>query len=136
MTRFGFTGNRTGLSVAQQAWLADLLSFRHTLHHGACVGADEAAHHLAMAYGAKVVVHPPLDRKHMMVLIAHRPIQVLPPREYLKRNQDIVTATDLLLACPIGEERLRSGTWSTVRYAVNVGRPVLICHPNGRLETR
>ena len=136
MTRFGFTGTRRGISVAQQGWLSDLFTFRHSLHHGACVGADETAHHLALGLGNKVVVHPPADRSQMMVLIAHHPILVLPPRPYLRRNRDIVDACELLLACPDGEERLRSGTWATIRYAVKIGRSVLICYPDGRLETR
>lgn len=33
-------------------------------------------------------------------------------------------------------ERTQSGTWSTVRYAVKVGKPVTICYPDGRLESR
>lgn len=30
----------------------------------------------------------------------------------------------------------RSGTWMTVRYAMQVGRPVAICYPDGRVEVR
>jgi hypothetical protein len=56
-------------------------------------------------------------------------VTLLPEREYLQRNRDIVDATDVLLAAPDGPERVRSGTWSTVRYAYRAGRGVLLVMP-------
>jgi predicted Rossmann fold nucleotide-binding protein DprA/Smf involved in DNA uptake len=42
----------------------------------------------------------------------------------------------VLVACPREEhgEETRSGTWSTVRYARRVGRPVIVVRPSGRIE--
>jgi hypothetical protein len=34
--------------------------------------------------------------------------------------------TDELIACPDRPERIRSGTWNTVRYSRKIGKPVTI----------
>jgi len=42
----------------------------------------------------------------------------------------IVRETSLLIAAPAMEiEALRSGTWSTVRYALRLGRPIQLLTP-------
>ena len=52
------------------------------------------------------------------------------PRDYLDRNKDIVNNCDLLIAAPKeNTEVLRSGTWSTVRYAKQLGVTVVIIEP-------
>jgi predicted Rossmann fold nucleotide-binding protein DprA/Smf involved in DNA uptake len=137
MTRYGFTGTRRGLSVDQQAWLATMLDRGHSLHHGACIGADQVAHQMADGLGLSIVVHPPVDRRQVMLnghYPARLPLRVLPPKPFLDRNHDIVDVCDLLLACPDGPERLRSGTWATVRYARKTGKAVLVCLPDGRVD--
>lgn len=136
MTRFGFTGTRSGLSVPQQAWLAKMLNGGTALHHGACVGADATAHSLADGLGMSIVIHPPEDRSQVMDggdYRASQPLKVLPPKAFLLRNRDIVESCDLLLACPDGPERLRSGTWATIRYARKRQRATVICYPDGTL---
>ena len=124
----GFTGAQTGASAAQLAWLRDRLvelgvtEFRH----GDCIGADAAAHDVAQELGLGVVVPPPVvEAKRAFV----RADEVLPARDYLDRNRDIVDAAEVLLALPSGPERLRSGTWATVRYARRTGRPVEVRLP-------
>ena len=52
-------------------------------------------------------------------------------KPYLARNRDIVDVTTALLATPQGPEELRSGTWSTVRYARRQTKPLVIVWPNG-----
>jgi predicted Rossmann fold nucleotide-binding protein DprA/Smf involved in DNA uptake len=44
----------------------------------------------------------------------------------LVRNRAIVNSSGLLIAAPAGEEILRSGTWSTVRYARSKDKRVRI----------
>lgn len=88
------------------------------LHHGCCTGWDAQAHFIAEQLSIKTVLHPPQDTKLVEVL---RGDVVLPPKPYLDRNKDIVSAVDFLIAAPDGPERQRSGTWSTVRYAKKVG---------------
>jgi hypothetical protein len=54
------------------------------------------------------------------------------PLPYLHRNRKIVDDCVLgLLATPSGREVLRSGTWSTIRYARGLGRRITIFWPDG-----
>lgn len=58
------------------------------------------------------------------------------PEDLLARNRDIVDETEILIACPGHmHEELRSGTWSTIRYAVKIQRPHIIIWPDG-LDSR
>ncbi len=57
------------------------------------------------------------------------------PKRYLTRNKDIVRETDILIAAPAEiEEQIRSGTWSTVRYARKLGKPVFVILPDGTVH--
>ena len=56
------------------------------------------------------------------------------PKPYLERNKDIVDETGLLIATPKGEEIVRSGTWSTIRYARKNHKKIIIIMPNGNLR--
>lgn len=92
-------------------------------HHGDCIGADSEAHELVRKYFPKVAIHihPPLNmNKRGWNMDAKR---IYDSKEYLQRNKDIVNQTDVLVAAPAGPETLRSGTWSTVRYARRLGKP-------------
>jgi predicted Rossmann fold nucleotide-binding protein DprA/Smf involved in DNA uptake len=84
------------------------------LHHGAAVGADQHAAHVAALLGFRLTAHPATAGRE------------------LARNREIVAACDVLVATPATErEVLRSGTWATVRYARQAGKPVLLLPPNG-----
>lgn len=131
------TGTRTGMTEHQHDWIRQELCHYDEFHHGACVGSDETAHHAAIdngITGERLVVHPPVNTKYRMAY-DHRALW-LPAKNYHPRNIDIVDATAILLATPDGPERPNSGTWYTVRYAMNVGKPITICYPDGRLEHR
>ena len=57
------------------------------------------------------------------------------PKPYLIRNRDIVDQTDLTVAAPFEfEEQLRSGTWSTIRYAARIVKPLIVVLPDGALR--
>lgn len=134
LLRLGFTGTRNEPTDAQLDWLWREMAAYRELHHGACVGADYCAHQAASETGIPVIVHPPTNDRLRM---RYDPAATwLPAKPYLVRNRDIVDATDELIAIPDGPERQQSGTWSTVRYAVNLKRYVRICYPDGRVETR
>lgn len=131
----GFTGTREPLNGFQLAVLCEILNgeglnFVKGLHHGSCQGADTAAHIIFQdgEFGDKVItIHPPENERHMTKLIGdyHEP-----PLPYLVRNRNIVDACDFLITCPDSdEERLRSGTWSTYRYALREGKPVVLITP-------
>ena len=56
------------------------------------------------------------------------------PQPYLQRNHNIVNECDMLVAFPsTSNEVLRSGTWSTIRYAKKAKKPVEIIN-NTRLK--
>jgi hypothetical protein len=131
--RVGFTGTSSGMTHAQLDSVETLLVFLCSeLHHGDCVGADAQAHDLAERHHIGTVVHPPLDPKSR----AHKQgDEVRQARPYLRRNQDIVRETNMLLAAPATEaEQLRSGTWSTVRFARHLGRRIFLVLPDGSMR--
>lgn len=125
----GITGTRNTLTDAQLDWLWRTIPEYEELHHGACVGADQAAHEAALDNGVPVIVHPPTNARLRMPYDARA--TWLPAKPYLERNRAIVDATDELLAFPDGPERQQSGTWATIRYARALGRPITICYPDG-----
>jgi hypothetical protein len=142
--KLGFTGTREGASENQKQWLADVFDQLKidVLHHGACVGADELAHVLAIERKIPVVVHPPVNPKYVAALCltgsAH--VTIMPAKPYLNRDRDICSATQGLIALP---RQLREppplqwgGTWYTVNYAVRLNKMVIICYPDGRIEKR
>ena len=56
-------------------------------------------------------------------------------RPYLDRNKDMVRETAWLIAAPAEpEEQLRSGTWSTIRFARKLGKPVFLIFPDGTVN--
>jgi hypothetical protein len=138
-TRIGFTGTRNGMTPEQ------LLGFTNTVkafdlkefHHGDCIGSDAEAHYhiLGLFPHAKIIIHPP--DKNGMRAFCKPSTHIHTPLPFLRRNQEIVDETDVLIATP-GEatEQVRSGTWSTVRYALKNGRFVLIVYPDGTSRTR
>lgn len=102
------------------------------IHHGDCIGADAEAHDIARFHGMRCVGHPPsnpIKRARKFV------DEWRGEKSYLDRNKDIVRETDWLVATP-GEftEQLRSGTWSTVRYARRIGKRVVVILPDGSLD--
>src|SRR5262249_49139247 len=123
----GFTGTRRGMTQAQIEMVAKLLRDRSTisdiedeLHHGNARGADVEAAEMAHVLGYLVVSYLP---------DGHR------SDSYLRRNREIVDATDELIAAPAGmEEALRSGTWATVRYARKRRKLVTIVWPDGSVS--
>ena len=134
MLKIGFTGTQEGVTTAQMSKLAELFATfgRFELHHGDCIGADKAAHLAARRVGASVVIHPPLVKSKRAFCES---ALVLPPKAYLERNKDIVDATEVLIACPkSSNEEVRSGTWSTVRYARKQKKMEIIIFPDGAVR--
>lgn len=137
----GFTGTKRGMTQRQRATVRYLLAELQMteLHHGDCVGADAQAHQEALLRGAAVVVHPPADPKLRAYCSGFR-VTVLEPREYLKRNGDIVDACEVLICAPKQKaEQVRSGTWTTIRYAKKRGRVdekfrIITVWPDGMFE--
>lgn len=138
MIHIGFTGtrNRNQIDPARlRALDAMLLKFgaadRVRFHHGDCLGMDAYAHEMAVGLSFRIEIHPPSDGKHRAHCDWHFSspgLIVHPERPYLERNRAIVDACSVLIAVPRdpNKERLRSGTWATVRYARKIGQEVII----------
>lgn len=132
----GFTGTRKGVTDAcKQQLFFHLDQTRHNaeLHHGDCIGADETAHGVAAGLLIPIVIHPPISSGTRAFCQNYS--RICQPLGYIDRDRKIVEETHYLIACPEGEEKIRSGTWTTVRYARKLLRPILILWPNGGWTT-
>lgn len=132
--RVGFTGSREGMTTSQlatvRAVLADIIDVSE-LHHGDCIGADKQAHEVAEWLELWTVGHIPDDESRRAFC---RCDETRAPLPYMARNRNIVHETETLLAAPKGEHVIRSGTWSTVRWARRAGRRIYIARPDGTLH--
>lgn len=134
----GFTGTQKGMTSKQAMVLEELMRSEGVtvFHHGDCVGADERADSIAHKLGCDVEIHPPTNSSKRAFCenakVMHK------EKDYLVRNKDIVDASSILFATP-GEASpvLRSGTWSTVRYASKqVGKNnkrIFVIRPDGEV---
>jgi hypothetical protein len=139
----GFTGTQAGMTPWQKARLA--LHIRHLLglgaeqvyfHHGLCIGADAEAHAIfrELCPGGRVIGHPPENTSKMAKFDPGDFYEMRAPKPYLDRNRDIVDETTHLIGTPKEDGPvLRSGTWSTIRYAKKMSgeaRGLVVIHPN------
>jgi hypothetical protein len=140
--RIGVTGTTKGAMPQQLAELSKLLhSFSFTeLHHGDAIGVDAQAHSIVSEIRddgdyrvPRITIHPPdNDVKRAFCEGAD---EVWLPKPYLKRDTDVASNSDLLIAVPdTREEQLRSGTWATVRRARQLGRLIIRISPGGVIE--
>ena len=127
----GFTGSRLGMTHKQIAEVIERLEEYKPdyVRHGDCLGADAQFHDLCLAYGkCQIVIHPPTNTS--MRAYCKGAHVMVEPKPYLGRNRDIVIGSHILIACPFTEvEELRSGTWSTIRYAEKTGTEIIIIFP-------
>jgi len=137
VTKLGITGNRHGITKAQEKAFLDwfLTQDITSIHHGDCVGADIDVVNLIVGVCPRIntVCHPPIKST---LRAFHKSTETRECKDYLERNRDIVDETDRLVGFPDGAEKLRSGTWSTIRYAKWKGKPVFIFYPDGIMEKR
>lgn len=133
MKVIGFTGTQHGMSPTQIQDLTGLLIREQdntpdhivVFHHGDCIGADAQAHAIAHGIACSIVIHPPICAKKRAFCGNG---QLMPAETYIVRNHDIVDDSEYLIAAPHNpqQEELRSGTWSTIRYARKMGKKVVI----------
>lgn len=135
MARIGFTGTQQGMDKLQSFALSLLLhdwTLPSEFHQGDCIGADVHAAVIARGIGFKIIGHPPLIQTKRAFYPADEERE---PRDYLTRNHNIVLETQEMIATPFqAEEKLRSGTWATIRFAKKLKRKVTIILPNGELQ--
>lgn len=137
MVSVGITGTRKGMNKGQMALLMDILLVEDftEYHHGDCVGVDKQFHEFITEKIRKceykdsidVVIHPPLDKKYRA--FCKECTTIYEEKPYLERNKDLVDACSLLIAIPDKDgiiNKVRSGTWSTIRYAKKMGKDIVI----------
>lgn len=144
----GFTGSRSGATDQQLdaivAWFLSHTPERETVffHQGCCVGSDaQATKRLQwlrlIGKRSLFITGYPCNLKDFVDLECCDCCDVLyEPDEPLKRNKRIVDSCDVILATPEGSEKMRSGTWSTIRHAITTKKPVVIFLPDGTVEKR
>jgi hypothetical protein len=133
--RIGFTGTQLGMTHAQEKTLKNLLLkfLPKETHHGDCTGADAQFHDIVTKCGCRTIIHPPINESKRAFC---KGTIILPPKEYLDRNHDIVDETHMLIATPKSETmEIRSGTWATIRYAQKQNKAVVIIYPNGHSQS-
>jgi hypothetical protein len=136
----GITGSRNGGNDQQYSALTRLLSYDYgtaekRLHHGCCIGVDEFAALTAKDVGYYIVGHPPYHPFTISDASINESDLVEAPKPYLDRNRDIVHVSTLLIAVPESDhEVLRSGTWSTIRYARKLNKLIFIIDTDGRIQ--
>ena len=139
--KIGFTGTRQGMTDAQSNAFEELfvklfhqdLSVRE-FHHGDCIGSDEEADALVRVEpGVFLHVHPCNLFRQRAYTTGDFEYTEMPP---LKRNREIVDATEVLIATPSDTKEIfrGSGTWATVRYARKQGRKIHIIFPDGSIK--
>lgn len=130
----GFTGTQLGMTLEQKDAVRILLEEINPsgVAHGDCIGADMEFHHICLQLGKWIRIHPPRNgekRAHCQEWN-----EMMPMKDYLVRNQDIVNSVNALIACPEQDsEVLRSGTWATIRYARKKKIPIYLVMPDGKV---
>jgi len=136
MNKIGFTGTRKGMTLDQKKSFEDIVSqcLFDQFHHGDCLGADSDAHEIIRKKKTiKIHVWPPLNNINRAYCGYEDDVSIIHNVQgYLVRNKKIVDSTKMLIACPAEpSEILRSGTWSTIRYAYKKKKQIVIIFPNG-----
>ena len=98
--------------------------------HGDCVGADACFDVICEQLCIPRMCYPCIISGMRAGTSAK---QLLEPQHPLVRNRMIAAECSILIACPKeSDEVVRSGTWSTVRYARQAKKPVVIVRPDGK----
>lgn len=102
-----------------------------TLLHGAAIGADEQASLVAQRLDLKVKAYPSdVEDQRGLEAFAH---DWKPAARPLERNKTMVANAHLLIATPDGPEKMRSGTWATIRFARDKKKAVYVVMPDGEV---
>ena len=137
MSIIASTGTQDGMTRWQKQEFSVRLAELGTTEfiNGGCIGSDEEAFILALALGIDLFSFYPSTIKHKQnqfikaipnygewndIEIMDRVVKVrkYPDRPALERNKEIVDRCAKLIATPKEHQMsLRSGTWSTIRYA-------------------
>lgn len=130
-----FTGTQIGMTKAQKKAFKSLLQAMKpkVFIHGDCIGADAEAHDIAEELGLEIWIRPCFISQKR----AYKKGKLLAdPEDPIARNHKMVDESHALIGCPKSEQQeLRSGTWSTIRYAKKCGSLRWLVHPDGSVIT-
>lgn len=131
----GFTGTQKGMTRAQGESFCKIFKKLNAIefHHGDCIGADTHAHKIVdELFDAKIIIHPPTNKSKRAFSESN---DIRKPLPYLDRNKNIVDSSYVIIATPAQhDEIIRSGTWSTIRYAKKLNKECYIIFPDGSVE--
>ena len=127
----GITGTRAieNVDAIRLKRLTSVLQRYNTLYkgnllivHGGAHGVDKYVHNFCIDENISVKVRPAYKECNFSGVYLQET-----PEPPLKRNKIIVNECNILLAVPNNpeEEELRSGTWSTIRYAEKQNQKVI-----------
>lgn len=129
--KIGFTGTREIKKISKErlSYLEDEIlallvdnDFKVTAVHGCAEGADTFFHECCLLNNIPIIGRPSYTNNLTGFEFLHL------PEAPLTRNKKIVDDCDVLIALPINPEveELRSGTWSTIRYAKKQSKQIII----------
>lgn len=130
----GFTGTQVGMTDKQMFVISSILGFLmpEKARHGDCIGADTHFHNLVRFYSPStfIVVHPPIIETKRAWMQGDL---ILPPKKYMRRNDDIIRDSNIMLATPeqFHEIPIGSGTWATIRHTKKAKKPIITVWPDG-----
>lgn len=105
------------------------------LRHGNCIGFDEYIAVVGSALMMRVISHPPNVYTFRSKLATTVSDVVHDTKNYLARNDDIVANSDFIIAAPqFPTPNVHSGTWYTIRTAIQVGQPTIVFMPDGTVD--
>lgn len=134
----GVTGTRNGPTPQQHDAMRLFLRGMpiERLVHGAAPGVDTFAHDIVRTFHGQIPIelHPSnLSYRSSLLTFPSGNCEIYPELPPLERNRNIVNRIHGLLAVPATDKEANSGTWSTVRYAREIGCPVYVVRQNGRI---
>jgi len=150
--KLGFTGTHHGMDDFQKQSIALLFSqlLREydeiEFHHGDCIGADAQAatilndlRHSQTRCCVRIICHPGFPPNHpketKFRAFTDFNDEVCEVKVFIGRDHDIVDETEEMVATPVTEdEEVRSGTWTSVRYARKQERKVTVLNPKKTLK--
>lgn len=130
--QIGMTGTREGLSSEQTLYALHEIPWHVVteLHSGDCVGADATLHSIAKHNNTLSIGHPPSNNEHRAYCDFDLTNET---KGCLARNREIVHSSDHIYGFPPTEKSGKGGTWYTIKYAIQMGKPITVIAPSGEV---
>jgi hypothetical protein len=139
MIVYTFTGTRQGMTPRQHQTgfrLLDVLK-PDLMNNGCCVGSDRDWHSMCRDTATIQTEYHPCNHLQMewAKVVRQSNEFIHPVLGPIKRNHKMADSARGLIAMVSSYAQIRrSGTWATVRYALNKNMPVWIVYPDGTMR--